>query len=62
MVPSGVRRAGVRASGAPGAKLLAGAERNHRDGEGHCDVLSPDLGLPFTGIKLIHFLLLMCEL
>lgn len=29
MVPSGVRRAGVRASGAPGAKLLAGAERNH---------------------------------
>lgn len=29
MVPRGVRRAGVRASGAPGAKLLAGAERNH---------------------------------
>lgn len=29
VVPSGVRRAGVRASGAPGAKLLAGAERNH---------------------------------
>ena len=27
MVPG--RRAGVRASGAPGAKLLAGAERNH---------------------------------
>lgn len=29
VVPRGVRRAGVRASGAPGAKLLAGAERNH---------------------------------